>query len=504
MTTTSNYFEQTRNIDFEKLPAALKNGDKLTKGAAPNNWSAYNSNENIKRVVDAYMKKLDEYLEKNPPEKTKVESQKPKVEREKNTVKSEKSKAESVKTKDKSSKSKGKKHEPKTKKSGGKKTEPEQEPEGVEKILPEIGFIKRYVGLHGKIKTQDDILKFLASLQKAILEKRIRKTSPYAKEIENIQNQLIKCYEKMGNSIEITLDKKTIDRYTEIAHSQKTLSSVLYIKQYISLHGKKNVKEKAEILLERIKKAVDKHKIDKSDPYADRLQKLYNSLNEYVNGKTKSPEISKSELNGLMGLVGYSQKKSTALNGIGEEAENPEIISSTDLAGMEFKTIGLQGKYRELIGDPSVGFSAMVYGLPKSGKSTLCIDFAKYLAEHHGEVLYCAIEEKFGYTLKEKMDRLGANHPNLYVSEKIPDNLSDYDFVFIDSISRAGFDIDYLRKLRKDNPKTSFIFIYHTTKDGKFRGKQENAHEVDVIIEVADGKAKGNGRFGIGGEIEVF
>ena len=48
------------------------------------------------------------------------------------------------------------------------------------------------------------------------------------------------------------------------------------------------------------------------------------------------------------------------------------------------------------------------------------------------------------------------------------------------------------------------IFIYHTTKDGKFRGTNENAYEVDVIIEVSDGKAKGNGRFGIGKVIDVF
>jgi KaiC/GvpD/RAD55 family RecA-like ATPase len=51
----------------------------------------------------------------------------------------------------------------------------------------------------------------------------------------------------------------------------------------------------------------------------------------------------------------------------------------------------------------------MVFGLPKSGKSTLCIDFAKFLAEYHGKVLYVAIEEGFGYTLKEKFERLGAS-----------------------------------------------------------------------------------------------
>ncbi len=537
MITTNNYFEKVANIDFDKLPAALKNGDKLTKGAAPNNWSAYNSNDNIKRVVDAYMQKLEEYLEKNPPEKPKAE-------------KKEEAKAETkVKPKEKKQKQerkpnyKGLKVEirPASKSSSkfivwdiktdqkfanesfdsineakkfikdngmilvqSKKHSEESNATPIEKIDIEVQFIKRYVMMNGKVKTQDEILRFLNSLQKAILEKRIRKTSPYAAEIEHIQGQLIKCYEKMGESIEITIDKKTVEKYTAISGSQKAMLSVAYIKQYISLHGKKNVKEKAQVLMAKMKKAVEKSKIDKEDPYAERLNKLYNSLNEYIEGKTTVPVISKSELNGLMGLVGYSQKKSPELNGIDEEPGNPEVIRSTDLAGMEFKTIGLQGKYRELIGDPCVGFSAMVYGLPKSGKSTLCIDFAKYLAQNHGKVLYCAIEEKFGYTLKEKIERLQATHPNLYVSETVPENLSDYDFVFIDSVSRGNFDLEYLRQLRQDNPKTSFIFIYHTTKEGNFRGKNENAHEVDVIIEVAGGKAKGNGRFGMGRECLVF
>ena len=170
---------------------------------------------------------------------------------------------------------------------------------------------------------------------------------------------------------------------------------------------------------------------------------------------------------------------------------------------MEFETIGLQGKYSELIGDPCVGFSAMVYGLPKSGKSTLCIDFAKHLAQHHGKVLYVAIEEGFGYTLQEKLERLQAIHPNLYVSETVPVDLSDYDYIFIDSVSRAKLSIEDLNRLRKANPGKSFIFIFHTTKTGQFRGENQFAHDVDVIIEVVDGKAKGNGRFGWG-EIEVW
>ncbi len=171
---------------------------------------------------------------------------------------------------------------------------------------------------------------------------------------------------------------------------------------------------------------------------------------------------------------------------------------------MQFETIGLQGKYRELIGDPSVGFTAMVYGLPKSGKSTLCIDFARHLAEQHGKVLYVAIEEGIGYTLKEKFERLNAIHQNLVIAEKLPDDLLPYQFVFIDSVSKAGLTAEYLTKLRKEYPKTSFIFIFHTTKEGNFRGKQGFAHDVDVIIEVVNGLARANGRFGIGNEVNVI
>ena len=171
---------------------------------------------------------------------------------------------------------------------------------------------------------------------------------------------------------------------------------------------------------------------------------------------------------------------------------------------MDFETIGLKGKYRELIGDPSVGFSAMVFGLPKSGKSTLCIDFAKYLAENHGKVLYVAIEEGFGYTLKEKFERLGAIHLNLIIAEKIPDDLSPYQFVFIDSVSKARLTCMDITRLRKNNPKTAFVFIFHTTKEGNFRGQQDFAHDVDVIIEVENGIAKANGRFGIGGKMNIF
>ncbi len=117
--------------------------------------------------------------------------------------------------------------------------------------------------------------------------------------------------------------------------------------------------------------------------------------------------------------------------------------------------------------------------------------------------MYCAIEEGFGYTLNEKIQRLGAHHSNLFITDRVPENLSDFNFVFIDSVSKAGMDVNAIDQLRKMHPDTSFIFTYHTTKEGNFKVVNEHAHEVDVIIQVEKAKASSTGRFSAGGVMEI-
>jgi hypothetical protein len=485
MLNTNNYFSKVANINWDSLPEALAKGHKLIEGASQNNWAAYNSNENIKRVVEAFFLKLNDYLEKNPAAPAQ---------------KSMPSKLVTVEPRTASAKP-----APAPKKTPVKKAAAEKEEyksQGVEHIDTDVQFIKRYAAMHGKVKSQAQILTLLHSLQKAIVERRIGKLSPYAEELETMQQQLISCYEKMGDMAEIKIDSKSLKRYLEIAHSQEGLLSVALLKAYIALNGKRDVKDKAERLFRRIKKSVDQGKITKSDKYADKLNEAYQTLKSYIDGDTAMLNINKAQLNGLMGLLGedlFAQKKS--LNG--HDEDNGMIVSSGELLAMDFQTIGLKGKYRELIGDPSVGFTAMVYGLPKSGKSTMCLDFANYLASHHGKVLYCAIEEGFGYTLKEKIERLKAHHSNLYITDRVPENLNDFNFVFIDSVSKAGMDVNAIDQLRKMHPDTSFIFIYHTTKEGNFKGVNEHAHEVDVIVQVDKGKATSTGRFNAGGSMEI-
>jgi hypothetical protein len=485
MLNTNNYFTKAASIDWDNLPEALAKGHKLVEGASQNNWAAYNSNENIKRVVDAFFQKLSDYLDNNPT--APVQKSMP--------AKVAKMEPKPVPPA---------KPAPTPKKATEKKSavaKEAYESEDVEHIDIEVQFIKRYAAMHGKVKSQAQVLTLLHGLQKAIVERKIRKDSPYAKEIEMMQNQLITCYEKMGDMADIKIEGKNLKRYLEIAHSQEGMLSVVLLKAYIALNGKRDVKDKADRLFKRIKKSVDQGKITKSDKYADKLNEAYQTLKSYIDGDSVMLNINKAQLNGLMGIFGEDLFQKKSLNG--HEEDNGMIVSSGELLAMDFQTIGLKGKYRELIGDPSVGFTAMVYGLPKSGKSTMCLDFANYLASHHGKILYCAIEEGFGYTLKEKIERLKAHHSNLYITDRVPENLNDFQFVFIDSVSKAGMDVNAIDQLRKMHPDTSFIFIYHTTKEGNFKGVNEHAHEVDVIVQVDKGRATATGRFNAGGSMEI-
>jgi hypothetical protein len=502
MITTKNYFDRTAGIDFDNLPEALAKGHALVSGAAQNDWEHYRKVENIKRVVDAYFEKLDSYLQAHPQSsKTTAAPQQPAKPVRTRTRVEPKQTAEKPKKAVKTAK-------PSKTKSPEYKTTP------VESLDTDVQFIRRYALMDGKVKTQAQVLTLIHSLQKAILERRIKKTSPYAAEIKLMQEQLIKLYEKMGDAAEIRIAPASLKRYQEIANAQTPMLSIALLKSYVSLNGKRGVDDKIEKLLARMKKAADSGKVTRDDKYVKTISAAYKSMAEHINNKSEVLTIHPAELNGIKALirgkagVRRTQKKSpysnAAASGAHENARrHPEVIPSATLMGMQFETIGLQGKYRQLIGDPSVGFTAMVYGLPKSGKSTLCLDMAHYLAVHHGKVLYCAIEEGFGYTLQEKVGRLKASHPRLYVTDRVPENPGQFDFVFIDSVTKAGLEIEDMDALRKAHPRTSFIFIYHTTKEGRFKGSNTHAHEVDVIIQVENGRARGNGRFGVGGEVEV-
>lgn len=483
MITIDNYKEQVAHITYSSLPENLQKGFDFVKKSTKDysNWDVYYQSKKIKEVIDLYFQKVATFVKK--PVEQKIHIVKPTHGESAPTVKKEK-----------------------TIKASKPKAEPKEKSNAddvnfSERLAEEIKLIKRFVNLHGKTKKQDEILRFINTLQKAIVERKVRKTSVYAKQIEYIQDHLIKTYNAMGAKITYEISSKQLADMAKIVGDEKVYPAMLYIKKFLNLVGKTGIKQKATQLSTQLAKAVKSGKIKRDDKYAEKLNDIFKTLMDFIDSPTKKTiELNEEELSGLNGII-----ESCKCSVDGLEYTKPQIMNSMDFANMQFNTIGLQGKFRKLIGDPSPNFTVQIFGKPKMGKSYLSIDFAGHLARYHGKVLYVAVEEGLDFTLQKKLNEKDVKHPNLFVASVLPREITTYDFIFLDSVNKLGLNPEDLIELKKKYPTKSFVFIFQTTKEGSFRGSNIFQHDVDVVVEVpTKGRAIGMGRFSQGGEIEIF
>ncbi|MGZ4098919.1 MAG: hypothetical protein ACXVNM_08570, partial [Bacteroidia bacterium] len=356
MITIQNYFKEIQNLDVLNFPTDLRDGYIFTEEATENhkNWSFYHSDKDVKETIDEYISRLNKYIEKTEGKTENKQKFTEKDGREAakkliygyvkrgdseasirsgqmgsytgefgasikgnkifinelfdkkvnfsfplhsiyNEIKEELDKGKPRKTADKKSEATTKSDNVKPLRVDTSNAKP------VERISEEVKFIKRFALLHGKRKTIEQILAFINSLNRASLEKRIRLTSPYAKEIKIIQIALKQIYENMGKSEPITIDKKLLSRFLEIAGSEKVRLSIAYMKRYVGIQGKNITKEKAKKIHNLIVDAMNKGKLKRSDPYFDRVVKIINSLKEFVQVAKNNEKLSIHEnaLNGI-------------------------------------------------------------------------------------------------------------------------------------------------------------------------------------------------------------
>lgn len=310
-------------------------------------------------------------------------------------------------------------------------------------IYKECEFIERFIGFHDKILYINTFGIYIDELQKAIESKKITKKSPVAKEIMDIQNALIKQFNTMQNATHFIIKPQTI----------KHLKSIV-----------------------------------------TKWQNSHDDIDEEYIKEKKKP----MELNGIQSQITIDTPSP-------QDEPKVNMMKSTDFINLQFNTLGFKDKWLALIGDPSAGFTAMVFGMPKMGKSYLCVDFAGYLARNHGKVLYVAKEEKLDKTLQDKLKDKNVAHDNLTVADAIPSDLSAFNFVFLDSVNKMRLSSKDLEQLKLNNKGVSFVYIFQATKGGQFKGNNEFQHDVDVVIEVPElGKATQYGRFNQGGELAIF
>lgn len=107
----------------------------------------------------------------------------------------------------------------------------------------------------------------IKSLQRAIMQKLIRKTSPFANEIQMIQDKLVKAYNSSnGKDQRIEVNEKDLPRLVAIAGGEEVYPSINIMKRYIGMQGKKAEHKKIESFTKHIQNILEKKKVAGDDP----------------------------------------------------------------------------------------------------------------------------------------------------------------------------------------------------------------------------------------------
>lgn len=184
------------------------------------------------------------------------------------------------------------------------------------------------------------------------------------------------------------------------------------------------------------------------------------------------------------------------------------IASAEEISRLNNLFLDFNGKWLKYFGSPQVNFFMLISGSPKSGKSTLALIFSNYLKQF-GNVMFFAVDEKFGLTLQNKIIRYKISEiqfskaKNKYeISNVLAD--SDYNFVFIDSLNQTGMSFGDLEELRFIYPKTSFIIILQTVGSREHKSNHLFKHACDIYIDVNDGMAMVKNKIRPNIEFDVF
>jgi len=285
-------------IDWNAVPVSLKKiHETLIPDAAKSDWSAYNTDGDVKRVVDKYFGYIAKFVLASNDETATTK---------KAAVRSKPSKPATV---------------PKVKHPKLTKNIPSlPEPKQVVYIPTATAFIKRYAALHGKVKTKDQILSLTHGLQKAITEQRIKSGDSAIREIEKMQSELITLATTMGDKAKIEIDAPSLTHYKQIAKGEEIRTSVKLLKQFIQINGKTPDKAKVETLGKKMAAAYDS--IPKEDSYLHELNEGAKAIADYVHGNTKVVSIPKVSLHGLSGIAGAS-----TVSGLGRVTGGNAVIS---------------------------------------------------------------------------------------------------------------------------------------------------------------------------------
>lgn len=109
----------------------------------------------------------------------------------------------------------------------------------------------------------------------------------------------------------------------------------------------------------------------------------------------------------------------------------------------------------------------------------MSVNFVKYMAsDHNFNVLFLSKEEGVSSTIQEKFKRLNAFHKNIYITDDLPEDLSFFDLLIIDSVNEMNMSPNDIRKIQESylnlcKPPAKYI-LQRFDKDNIFVYCEEN------------------------------
>lgn len=178
----------------------------------------------------------------------------------------------------------------------------------------------------------------------------------------------------------------------------------------------------------------------------------------------------------------------------------------------EFNPIELPRKWADLFGQIELPTHILLTGKGGTGKTGMSLVLGEDFTKLKKRVLLASKEQFNSPTLRKLIEDVGLQMPNPYfyvqpAYETDTYNPSMFDLVIIDSKDSYNLEPSDFEALVHTYPKTSFVLMSQSNKDGVFSGSGKWQNVVDIMLEVHErGKMRvgDKNRWGHYGEIELF
>ena len=181
--------------------------------------------------------------------------------------------------------------------------------------------------------------------------------------------------------------------------------------------------------------------------------------------------------------------------------------SNSNVLTAQFKLADFGGVWRDHLGLPALQGMWFVYGKSGSGKTTYCLQLAKYLTEFVRKVAYNSLEQGLSPAMQQAWKRAGmaecGNHIMLLDREPLPElrnrlaKKQSPDVVFIDSVMYLeDAPASELIALRHEYPSKLFVLIGQERNGDAYNSKQiKLKHDADIKVRVVGGVARCETRY---------